>query len=357
MRVIVDCMGGDRGPAETVRGAYEASKEYSASFTLVGSASAIRAVAAADGMDLRRFDVVDAPVTVEMEDDPLCVTRAKKDSSMAVSLRLLAEGRGDAVVSTGNTGALFAGSTLIVRKIKGIKRAAIAGLLPMDPPVLLLDSGANVVCTEEYLEQFALMGSIYMHRVYGVASPRVGLLNNGTEECKGTPLQLAAYARLSELAGIDFVGNVEASRIPRNACDVLVADGFTGNVLLKSFEGMGRLMLDTVKGLFSSDVVGMAGGLLLRRRLTELKKTFDSSEHGGAPLLGISRPVIKAHGASDARAVKNAVRQAISYAQSGAILAIARETRLFAPAPASRPDAAVDAARGTVAGEAPPAEE
>ena len=333
MRVIVDCMGGDRGPAEAVRGAYAASKEYSSSFILVGNSQAIRIIAESEGMDLRRFDIVDAPVTVEMEDDPLCVTRSKSNSSMATALRLLSEGRGDAVVSTGNTGALFTGATLIVRKIKGIRRAAIAGLLPMNPPVLLLDSGANSVCSEDHLEQFAVMGSIYMQKVHGLSSPRVGLLNNGAEACKGTPLQLASYGRLSELPGINFVGNIEANRIPFDSCDVLVTDGFTGNILLKSVEGMGRLMLGTVKELFSSDAVTRVSALLLRGRLRDMKGRFDVSEHGGAPILGISRPVIKAHGSSDAVAVKNAVRQAISYAQSGAIVAISKEIKLFAPAP------------------------
>ncbi len=334
MRVIVDCMGGDRGPAEAVRGAYAASKEYSSSFILVGNANVIRIIAESDGMDLRRFDIVDAPVTIEMEDDPLCVTRSKSSSSMATALRLLSEGRGDAVVSTGNTGALFTGATLIVRKIKGIRRAAIAGLLPMNPPVLLLDSGANVVCTEDHLEQFAVMGSIYMQRVHGISSPRVGLLNNGAESCKGTPLQVSVYGRLAELAGINFVGNVEASKIPFDSCDVLVTDGFTGNVLLKSVEGMGRLMLGTVKDLFTTDAVTRVSALLLRGRLKEMKRRFEVSEHGGAPILGISRPVIKAHGSSDAVAVKNAIRQAVSYAQSGAIVAISKEIKLFAPAPA-----------------------
>ena len=332
MRVIIDCMGGDRAPLELVKGAYAASKEYSASYILVGDKAKIDEIAAAEGMDLRHFDIVDAPVTVEMDDDPLTVIRQKKDSSMAVALRMLADGLGDAVVSTGNTGALFTGSTLIVRKIKGIKRPAIASILPMDPPVMLLDSGANVVCTEEYMEQFAVMGSVYMQKLYDMKHPRVGLLNNGAEACKGTPLQIAAYERLSALPGINFVGNIEADKVPRNSCDVLVADGYTGNVLLKCVEGMGRLMLVTMKDIFYKDTVSKMSGLLVKKTLAGVKKKYDPSEHGGAPLLGISKPVIKAHGSSDANAVKNAVRQAINYAQSGAIPAISREIKEFTPA-------------------------
>ena len=185
---------------------------------------------------------------------------------MSTALRLLADGRGDAVVSTGNTGALFTGATLIVRKIKGVRRAAIASILPMSPPVLLLDSGANVVVTDEYIEQFAIMGSIFMHKVYGLQAPRVGLLNNGAEECKGTELQLKSYRRLSELPGINFVGNVEADKLSKNACDVLVTDGFTGNILLKCVEGMGKMMLSTMKDIFYADTVSKISGLLIKAR-------------------------------------------------------------------------------------------
>lgn len=329
MRIIVDCMGGDNAPLEVVRGAYAASLEYNASFILVGDKAQIDAIAEAEKMDLRRFDIVDAPVTIEMNDDPLFVVRAKSDSSMSTALRLLADGKGDAVISTGNTGALFTGATLIVRKIKGIKRAAIATVLPMTPPVLLLDSGANVVVTEDYLEQFAVMGSIYMNKVYGLSAPRVGLLNNGAEECKGTELQLKAYARMKDSPSINFVGNVEANKVPKDACDVLVTDGFTGNVLLKSIEGMGKLMLTTMKELFYADKRTKISALFAKHKVADIKKRFDSTEHGGAPLLGISKPVIKAHGSSNAKAVKNAIRQAISYADSGVIVSIAKEIKLF----------------------------
>ena len=204
----------------------------------------------------------------------------------------------------------------------------------MSPPVLLLDSGANVVVTDEYIEQFAIMGSIFMHKVYGLQAPRVGLLNNGAEECKGTELQLKSYRRLSELPGINFVGNVEADKLSKNACDVLVTDGFTGNILLKCVEGMGKMMLSTMKDIFYADAVSKISGLLIKGKIADVKKRFDPSEYGGAPLLGISKPVIKAHGSSNANAVKNAIRQAINYANTGVIMSIVREIKSFTPEPA-----------------------
>jgi len=336
MRVIVDCMGGDKAPLEVVKGAYAASLEYNANFILVGDRAEIMRIADAEGMDLRRFDIVDAPLTIEMTDPPLAVMKAKKESSMNVALTMLAEGKGDALVSTGNTGALFTGATLIVRKIKGIKRPAIASILPMSPPVLLLDSGANISVTPAYLEQFAIMGSIYMHKIYGLSEPRVGLLNNGAEETKGTELQLETYKILSESPSLNFVGNIEANMVPKDACDVLVTDGFTGNILLKSIEGMGKMMLRTMKDIFYSDTLAKISGLLIKKKINDIKAVFDPNEHGGAPILGISKPVIKAHGSSNAKAVKNAIRQAIAYADSGVIYSIARETKLFMPEVSSR---------------------
>ena len=313
MRIIVDVMGGDNAPLEMVKGVCAAAAEYSASYILVGDRPQIEQIAEENNLDLRRFEIVHTDSVITMEDDPLSVMRSKSDSSMSMGLRLLSEGRGDAFVSTGNTGALFTGATLIVRKIKGIQRAALATVLPMESPVLLLDCGANVVVTEEYLEQFAVMGSTYMRRIYGIESPRVGLLNNGTEASKGTELQRAAYARLSKCARINFVGNVEGSGLVQGTCDVLVADGFTGNVVLKTVEGMGKLMMHAVKDVFYANKLTMVSGLMVKKQLSAMKKTYDATEHGGAPLLGISKPVIKAHGSSNAKAFKNAIRQAISY--------------------------------------------
>lgn len=324
MRIIVDVMGGDNAPRELVKGVMQAAELYPANYILVGDKTAIETVAAEEGYDLSRFEIVRTETVITMEDDPISVVRAKSDSSMSLGLHLLADGQGDAFVSTGNTGALFTGATLIVRKIRGIQRAAIGSVLPFTTPLLLLDSGANLTVTEEQLCQFAMMGSIYMQNLFHLPSPRVGLLNNGIESCKGHPLQIETYQRLLADESINFVGNVEGNRIPHGACDVLVTDGFTGNIVLKYTEGMGKMMLDVLKGLFKANTMTKMSALLMKNQLTEIKHTYDASEYGGAPFLGISRPVIKAHGSSNAKAFKNAIRQAIEYANTGVTYEIAR---------------------------------
>ena len=234
MRIIIDVMGGDNAPEELVKGAVMGAKLCDAEFTLVGDEDAISKVAKENGLDISSFEIVDAKGVVEMTDDPITVVRKKGDSSMVVGMKMLSEGKGDAFVSTGNTGALFTAATLIVRRVKGIKRAGIGAVLPLSTPVLLMDSGANVTVTPEYLEDFAMMGSVYMSKIYGISEPKVGLLNNGTEECKGTELQIEAHKLLGGNENINFVGNVEANKVPFSECDVLVTDGFTGNILLKS---------------------------------------------------------------------------------------------------------------------------
>lgn len=322
MRIIVDVMGGDHAPCEMVLGAFAAAKEFGAEveYTLVGDETAIREIAIEQGVDIARFEIVPTTEVITMHDDPIAVMRSKKESSMSTGLRMLAEGKGDAFVSTGNTGALFTGAMLIVRKIKGLQRAGIASILPLANPVLLLDTGANVEVTEQNLEQFARMGSAYMKTLYGLENPRVGLLNNGSEECKGTPLYVATHARLSACRDINFVGNIEGNTLMRDACDVLVADGFTGNILVKSIEGMGKLLMSSLKGVFlGSGIKGKLAALMVKRDVGDMKRRFDANEIGGAPILGISKPVIKAHGSSNAKAFKNAIRQAIAYASSSTI--------------------------------------
>lgn len=343
MKIIVDVMGGDRAPEETVKGVIQASKELNATFILVGNRNDIERIASENDFDLRTIDIVHTESVITMEDDPLCVVRSKQDSSMAVGLRMLAEGRGDAFVSTGNTGALFTGATLIVRKVKGIQRAGIGSIIPLQNPVLLLDCGANVIVTDENLEQFGVIGSAYMAKMYGIEAPRVGLLNNGTEECKGTELQKNAYRRLAQNPDIHFVGNIEGNALSFNHCDVVVADGFAGNVVLKSMEGLGKLLLGKIKEMFYSTPVTKLAALSMKKQIDVMKKQFDSSEHGGSPILGISKPVIKAHGSSDARAFKNAIRQAINYASSGVIYDIAAS----AQAHAARKKAAQEAEKAT----------
>lgn len=330
MRIIVDVMGGDRAPEETVKGVIMAAQEFNASYILVGNRFEIERIAQENDFDIRRMDIVHTETVITMEDDPLCVVRGKQDSSMAVGLRMLAEGHGDAFVSTGNTGALFTGATLIVRKAKGVLRAGIGAIVPLQVPVLLLDTGANIAVTEENLEQFAVMGSAYMRKMYGLEQPRVGLLNNGAEETKGTPLQQAAYKRLAACEEIRFVGNIEGSVAPFDTCDVLVTDGFTGNIFLKTVEGLGKMLLSRLKSVFYSSTVTKVAALGVKKQLAEMKKDYDPAEHGGAPILGISKPVIKAHGSSDAKAFKNAIRQAINYADSGAIYDIAEAAKQYA---------------------------
>ena len=249
---------------------------------------------------------------------------------MSVGLKMLAEGKGDAFVSTGNTGALFTGATLLVRKLKGIQRPGIGAILPMQKPVLLMDTGANVTVTEENLEQFGVMGSAYMRKMYGIKTPRVGLLNNGAEECKGTVLQQVAYKRLQSNPNVHFVGNVEGNVVPFDRCDVLVADGFTGNIYLKGIEGLGKMLLGRLKQMFKSSLLTKLAALSMMKHIKAMKKEYDTSEHGGAPILGVSKPVIKAHGSSDAKAFKNAIRQAIAYASSGVIDEIAVAAQEYA---------------------------
>ena len=320
MRIIADVMGSDKGARELVKGACDALREYEGiELTLVGDSAEIKAALAENKVSEDKVEIVHTDVVIEMCDNPLCVNRAKADSSMSVGLKMLKEGKGDAFVSAGNTGALFTGATLIVRKIKGVNRPAIATVLPMTPPVLLLDSGANIVVTPDQLLQFAVMGGEYMKKLYGVEDPRVGLLNNGSEETKGTELELETHKLFKESKEINFVGNIEGNRLPQNACDVLVTDGFTGNVLLKTMEGMGKLMKSTLTSLFKKNVGTMIAYLFVRKNLDAVKKNFDSSEHGGAPILGVSAPVIKAHGSSNAKAFKNAIRQAAAYAKTGMI--------------------------------------
>ncbi len=319
MRIILDAMSGDHAPLEILRGAVDALKEMpELSITLVGEEFTLLTVARDNGIDLSPFTIRAAKGIITMEDSPMSVAHEKRDCSMAVGLRMLANGEGDAFVSAGNTGALLVGASLIVRRIKGISRPGIATVLPLSEPVLLLDSGANLVVTEENLEDFAVMGSVYMKKLYGIDAPRVGQVNNGTEFNKGLPLQVATYQRLSECKYINFIGNVEGKAIPFSACDVLVADGFTGNVVLKLVEGMGKFMMQNLKELLmSSPFASVSAAFFMRNKVKQMKKRFSASEHGGALILGVKKPVIKAHGGSNAKALKNAVLQAARFADNG----------------------------------------
>jgi len=322
LRIAVDVMGGDNAPLELVRGVVMAAAEYNAEIVMVGDTAEINRVAIENEIDISGIDTVHTDVKIEMDDFAMDVVHAKKDSSMSVGLRMLREGECDAFVSAGNSGALHVGSSLIVRKIKGVHRAGIATVLPLARPILLMDSGANIEVTPDYLVQWAMMGSVYMKKIYGIKAPAAGLINNGVEETKGTQLMKDTYKLLRD-SDLNFVGNIEAREIPFAPCDVLVTDGFTGNVVLKLIEGMGSFMFGELKAMFMANTVTKVAALAMKDQAKAMKRKFDASEHGGAPFLGVAKPVIKAHGSSDARAIKNAIRQAIDYSKTGVIYDIA----------------------------------
>lgn len=319
MRILVDAMSGDNAPLEIIKGASLAKNEYSEhTIALVGDPNIISNIAVTNDIDLSGIEIIESKSVITMEDHALCVVREKRDSSMSVGLKALHNGEADAFVSAGNTGALITGATIIVRRIPGINRAAIASVIPLSNPVLLMDSGANLTVSSDNICQFAFMGAKYMEKIYDIERPRIGQLNNGTEYNKGNALQVEAYQMLSE-SGLNFVGNVEGKELPFDICDVLVTDGFSGNIFLKTVEGMGKFMLRLLKDVFYTNIATKVSALTMKNKIKELKSKFDSSEHGGAPLLGISKPVIKAHGSSDANAIKNAVRQAIHYVETDII--------------------------------------
>ena len=321
MRIIIDAMGGDNAPQEIVKGAVRARRELGVDVTLVGAEQRVRECLAAEGCE--DIDVVNATETVTMEDDPSTAIRRKRDSSMAVALNLLRDGAGDAAVSAGSTGALLTGATLTVKRIRGIRRAALAPVLPAgEHGVMLIDCGANVECTAEYLLQFAFMGSFYARRLMGCEAPRVGLLNVGTEDAKGGTLQHQAFALLKKAGDegrINFIGNVEGTDVFAGRMEVVVTDGFTGNVLLKTTEGVIKFMMGALKGVFYKSTVNKLAAAVLKGDLKEMKKSMDVNEVGGTALIGISKPVVKAHGSSNAACIFAAVRQAIAFADSGII--------------------------------------
>lgn len=324
MRIIIDAMGGDNAPRAIVKGAVMAKRGLGADIVLVGREDEVRACLREEGCD--DIEVVNASEVVTMEDDPSTATRRKKDSSMTVALNLLRDGQGDAVVSAGSTGALLTGATLIVKRIRGIRRAALAPVLPAgEHGVMLIDCGANVECTAEYLLQFAFMGSFYAKKLMGCESPRVGLLNVGTEDTKGGDLQHQSFALLKkahEEGRINFVGNVEGTGVFAGGVDVVVTDGFTGNVLLKTTEGVIKYMMKQLKGVFYKNLKTKLAAAALKSDLAVMKKSMDVNEVGGTALIGISKPVIKAHGSSDENSIFAAVRQAMAFVNSGIIAEI-----------------------------------
>lgn len=311
MKIILDAMGGDNAPAEILKGAAAATAAWpDVEILAVGDAEKIAACVKENAIEMKNIEIVNATEVIEMCDEPAKAVRAKKDSSMVVGLRMLAEGKGDAFVSAGSTGALHVGASLIVRTVKGVKRPALATVIPGKTPFLLLDCGANVECRASMLEAFGVMGSVYMNKVMGQEQPRVALVNNGAEESKGTPTYVEAHQLLKNNKAIHFVGNIEPRDIPAGHADVVVADGFTGNVVLKLTEGLAKYFGSKLKEMFKKSLGTKVGYLLLKGGVADFKKSMDADEYGGAPLLGTRRPVIKAHGSSNARAIQNAIRQA-----------------------------------------------
>lgn len=315
MKFIVDAFGGDNAPLEILKGCAQAVEQLGVEILLTGRAGTILDVAQKEGISLAHMEIADAPDVMDMNSAGTEIVKHGKNTSMAVGLQKLAAGAGDAFISAGNSGALTVGATFLVKRIKGVKRIAFAPIMPSaDGCFMLIDGGANVDCKPEMLAQFGMMGSIYMQKVMGVSNPRVGLLNVGTEEHKGGELQHAAYAFLKE-SPLHFIGNVEARDVPNNAVDVLVADGFSGNVFLKTYEGVAMMVIQKFKGVLTSSLKNKLAAAMVLKDVKALKKTMDYNEYGGAPLLGCTKPVFKAHGSAKAKTFFNALRLTKGYVE------------------------------------------
>ncbi len=325
MKIIIDAHGGDNAPLEIIKGAMLAVDEYGIDVLLVGNEKIINKCVKENNIILKNTEIVNTTDVITMYDDAKSVLKKKSDSSMAVGFRLLNEGRGDAFVSAGNTGAITVGATLITKRIKGIKRPAIASVMPSaKKPILLMDCGANAECRAEFLCQFALMGDLYMKYILKYDNPRIALANNGTEKTKGTPIVREAY-ELMKNAEYNFIGNIEGRQIPFGDADVIIADGFTGNLILKTYEGVAKVLMNSIKAAFMKNTVSKLSYLGVKREIDDMKKQFDYKEYGGAVLLGVRKPVIKAHGSADARTFKNAVKQAVWFLENNLIDEIEKE--------------------------------
>lgn len=323
MKIIVDAFGGDNAPLEIIKGAAEAKAELGADIILTGDEEIIRKVSADNGISLDGIEIVHAPDVFTNNDQPTSIrTKAKADTSLAVGFRLLKEGAGDAFLSAGNSGAIGAGSMFIVKRIKGVQRVAFAPVIPnMTGKFMLIDSGINTDVRPKVLQQFALMGSVYMNKVMGVENPRVGLANVGTEEHKGDELRQQTY-KLLQNTPVNFVGNVEGRDIPMDGADVVVCDGFTGNLIIKTYEGVALALLGKIKGIFTKSLKNKLAAALVLGDMKQMKKEFDLDEFGGTAVLGCSKPVFKAHGNAKAKTIKNAVRVCMDYVSSDIITTV-----------------------------------
>lgn len=318
-KVALDAMGGDNAPVEIVKGAIEAiSKRDDIKVYLVGKEDEINNCLRNYQYDSNKIEVVNATEIIEMAEQPVLAIRRKKDSSIVVALNMVKRGEVDAFVSAGSTGAVLAGGQLIVGRIKGVERPPLAPLMPTENGVsLLIDCGANVDARPSHLVQFAQMGSIYMEHVIGINNPRVAIVNIGAEEEKGNALVKETFPLLKECKDINFIGSIEAREIPHSGADVIVCEAFTGNVILKLYEGVGAVLVDKIKAGMMSDLRSKIGALLVKPALKKTLKQFDASEHGGAPLLGLNGLVVKTHGSSKSKEVCNSIIQCITFKNQG----------------------------------------
>ena len=326
-KIIVDAFGGDNSPLEVIKGCEMAIRKLGTEIILTGSADKIKKCASENNISLEGMKIVHTDDVFDIHDEPKEIIKSGKNTSMAIGMKLLSDNKGDAFVSAGSTGALVMGATFIVKRIKGIKRVAPAPILPADRgSFILLDAGANTECRPEMLVQFAIMGSAYMERVMGIKKPKVALLNIGTEETKGRELETETY-KLLQKSGLNFAGNIEARDIPKGECQVVVTDGFTGNIVLKLYEGMGSFFYKKMKWLYSG--IGTVGALFSINKIKAFKKQMDYRETGGSALMGVKKPVIKAHGSSDAKAFFNAIRQAQKFADGKVVESIENYVKIL----------------------------
>lgn len=321
MKIVIDGFGGDNSPDEVLKGAALAVKQLGIEAAVTGDVDTLKSRMEQLGISDEGIELVPAEGVIRVEDNPRSILKEKSGTSMGAAFRYLAEGKADAVISAGSTAAIVMGGTMIGKRIKGVKRTALVPIMPAKGGAryCVLDGGANLECRPEMLQQFAIMGSIFMQKTMGVENPRVGLLNIGTEDEKGRELEHETLKLLRNTPAINFVGFVEGREVPLGAVDVLVTDGFTGNVYLKACEGMGALMKDALKNMFFANLKTKLGALFVRKQIKQFSAQMDYKTIGGAPLLGTAKPVFKAHGSSDAAAFLGAFRQAKLFVENNAI--------------------------------------
>lgn len=327
MKIIVDAMGGDNAPQAPVEAAAMAVKELDVDIVLVGKTKVIEEELKKYEYPKNRITIAEAPDIISNHEEPAKAVRSKKGASVVVAANMLKNGEGDAMLSCGNTGALLTAGLLIVGRIKGILRPSLATTLPTAAgPKLLIDAGANTNCKPENLIQFGIMGSVYMKNIFDLPSPRVGLMSNGEEEGKGDELTKKTFPLMKE-APFNFIGNIEGRDVMEGNADVMVCDGFVGNVILKTVEGMGHVISNMIKDMFKKNLKTKLGALFVMDGINEFKAKMDYREYGGAPLLGCKQPVIKGHGSSDAKAVFNAIRQAKMFVATNVINGITEKLK------------------------------